>query len=320
MRHDTPLLDRARGRWHGILPALGIPSKLLNTRKHQPCPFCGGKDRFRYTDKDGEGRYICNPNGNGCGAGSGIDLVMKFNGWDFARAAKEIEAVLGDAHIKPIPKASNDDADARASMQKLWDRCSLIVAGDFVDRYLASRGIRQERYPSILRKAESIKHETEDGVQSWHPAMVAKITAPDGKPTNLHRTYLTLKGEKAPVDPVRKTMWGPIAKGSAIRLFEPGPVLGVAEGIETALAASELFRIPVWAAINSTLLQGWEPPADVHQVIVFGDNDPKFGGQAAANSLAHRLACQRGISVRVEIPPITGQDWNDVLLAQRQAA
>ena len=135
-------------------------------------------------------------------------------------------------------------------------------------------------------------------------------------PTNLHRTYLTLNGQKADVGSVRKVMAGGIAKGSAIRLFEPGPVLGVAEGIETAFAASELFRVPVWSTINTTILSGWQPPEDVHQVIIFGDNDPKFGGQAAANALAHRLACS-GLSVRIEIPPKVGEDWNDVLLAKR---
>jgi putative DNA primase/helicase len=318
MQRNIPLLDRARGKWHGILPALGIPSHLLNTRKHQPCPFCGGSDRYRFTDKDGDGRYICNPNGNGCGAGSGIDLVMKFNGWDFARAAKEIEAVIGEVKFRPV-RPKSDDPDARDAMQRLWDRCNLIAPGDFVDRYLASRGVGQTTYPRWLRKCESVKHETADGVKSWHPAMVAKILAPDGSPTNLHRTYLTLEGQKASVAPVRKTMWGTIAKGSAIRLFDPGPVLGIGEGIETSLAASELFRVPVWAAINSTLLAGWQPPEGTHQVIIFADNDPKFGGLAAAASLAHRLACQ-GLGVEIKMPPKVGWDWNDVLLDKLRAA
>lgn len=221
----TPLRDRAHGRWPGILAAVGVPAALLNPRKHQPCPFCGGKDRFRFTDQDGSGRFFCNH----CKSIGPVDFVMKFNGWDFARAAKEIEAVLGDVQFKPA-KAKSTDPQARSAMQKLWDSCGLIKSGDFVDRYLASRSVQQEAYPRWLRKADSVKHESEDRAQSWHPAMVAKILAPDGTPTNLHRTYLTLSGSKAPVSPVRKTMWGTIAPGSAIRLFEAGPVLGVAEG------------------------------------------------------------------------------------------
>ena len=240
---------------------------------------------------------------------------MHVNGWDFARAAKEVEGVLGEVKFRPSRSKTND-ASARNAMQRLWDQSAPIVAGDFVDAWFAARGIRQNTYPRWLKAVERAEYADDENQKSWHPAMVAKILASDGAPTNLHRTYLTLNGQKADVGSVRKVMAGGIAKGSAIRLFEPGPVLGVAEGIETAFAASELFRVPVWSTINTTILSGWQPPEDVHQVIIFGDNDPKFGGQAAANALAHRLACS-GLSVRIEIPPKVGEDWNDVLLAKR---
>lgn len=55
------------------------------------------------------------------------------------------------------------------------------------------------------------------------------------------------------------------------------------------------------------------PPEGITGVVIFGDNDLKFGGHAAAYSLAHRLAV-RGFIIRVEIPPTVGDDWNDVLL------
>ena len=34
----------ARGRWHDLLPALGVPAAALS-RRHGPCPGCGGRDR-----------------------------------------------------------------------------------------------------------------------------------------------------------------------------------------------------------------------------------------------------------------------------------
>lgn len=313
MRYDTPLRDRAQGRWPGILSALGVPDQILNTRKHHPCPRCGGKDRFRFTDKDGSGLFFCNQ----CKSISAVDYLMQVKGWDFAQAAKEIEAVLGDVPAMQVrPK---NDPTARGAMQKLWDSGSRIEAGDFVDRYMAGRGVQQAQYCRWLRKADRVMHETADGAKSWHPAMVAKIIDPDGKPVNLHRTYLTLDGHKAAVEPVRKTMWGTIPRGSAIRLFEAAPDLGIAEGIETAFSAAALFQMPVWAALNTTLLAGWEPPAETRSVVVFGDNDLKFGGLAAASALAHRLAC-KGLSVRIEIPPQRGADWNDVLLGRRVRA
>lgn len=312
-----PLRDRGHGRWPGILSALGIPPVDLNTRKHHPCPWCGGKDRFRFTDKDGSGAFYCGQ----CGIHSPVDYLMHINGWDFAKAAKEIEGVLGEVTFAPS-KAKANDANARRAMQTLWDRATPIVAGDFVDRWFTGRGIGQPAYCRWLKKIDRAEYVHDDGGKSWHPAMVAKILAPDGTPTNIHRTYLTLNGHKADVGTVRKVMAGGIAKGSAIRLFDAGSVLGVAEGIETAFAASALFGVPVWSTISSTILSGWQPPDGVEQVIVFADNDPHFGGQAAATALAHRLACtkDRPISVRIEVPPTTGQDWNDVLLERRRAA
>jgi len=316
MRHETPLRDRGHGRWPGILSALGVPATALNTRKHHPCPWCGGKDRFRFTDKDGSGAFYCGQ----CGSHSPVDYLMQVNGWDFAKAAREVESVIGDVKVRPAKSKSGDGS--RKAMQTLWDHAQPISADDFVDQWFAGRGIRQPSYCRWLRKIDRCEYVDEDDAKSSHPAMVAKILAPDGTPTNIHRTYLTLNGQKASVGSARKVMAGGIAKGSAIRLFDAGPALGVAEGIETAFAAAALFDVPVWSTINSTILSSWEAPAGAEQIIIFGDNDPQFGGQAAAMALAHRLACnkRRPVSVRIEIPPVTGQDWNDVLLAKGSKA
>ena len=45
----------ARGHWSIILPALGV--KVLKNR-HQPCPVCAGKDRFRFDDQEGRGTWM----------------------------------------------------------------------------------------------------------------------------------------------------------------------------------------------------------------------------------------------------------------------
>ena len=61
------LKARAHGRWTEILRTLGVDEKVLNKR-NQPCPMCGGTDRFQYTDKFGEGNYHC----RGCGPAGGL--------------------------------------------------------------------------------------------------------------------------------------------------------------------------------------------------------------------------------------------------------
>ena len=110
-------------------------------------------------------------------------------------------------------------------------------------------------------------------------------------------------------------MPGRIPKGGGVSLEPAGPVLGVAEGIETALSASIIWGVPCWSAINTALLMAWEPPTDVEEVIIFGDNDAGYAGQSAAFALAHRLA-SRSRKVRVEMPADAGLDWNDVLKAE----
>jgi len=141
--------------------------------------------------------------------------------------------------------------------------------------------------------------------------MVAKMVAPDGTPTSLHRTYLTVDGYKAAVANPRRQTPGSIARGAAVRLAAAFEVLGIAEGIETALSAAVLFGVPCWAALNDALLATWIPPCGVRRVIIFGDNDPGFAGQAAAYSLARRTAGDQW-TVEVRIPDQPGQDWNDV--------
>ena len=89
MRDRPPLLAWCRGRWPAILVALGVPAKLLN-RRNQPCPWCGGKDRFRFGAHE-DGLWICNV----CGGGNGIGFLKRFLKTDFKGVAEAIEGAIG---------------------------------------------------------------------------------------------------------------------------------------------------------------------------------------------------------------------------------
>jgi putative DNA primase/helicase len=311
MQH-TPLKERTRGRWHGILTALGIEPKYL-TGKHGPCPMCAGEDRWRFTDMDGGGSWICNQ----CGRGSsGVGLVMQFLGLPFKDAAQRIEAVLGDGVEIRLSRTSQTPAQTRARLNALWDRGAPVRRGDPVDLWLRHRGIELDIYPPCLRTAPSIVYNDDGRGTSRHPGMLARVTGPDGKPVTIHRTYLTLDGRKAAVERPRKAA-SPIGKSPTIRLAPPGPILGVAEGIETALSAARLFGIPTWSVIYTGGIETFEPPPAVTRVVIFGDNDQNFVGQRAAHVLAARLSSR--LSLEVQIPNEPGTDWNDVLLARRNA-
>ncbi len=307
-----PIKERARGRWQGILPAIGVSSSYLSG-KHGPCPMCGGKDRFRWDNKNGEGTYFC----SNCGAGDGVKLVMETQRVDFKNAVARINEHIGSApivHTRP----GLSKAQQRESLRALYKQSQPVTEGDPVWRYLRNRGCG---VPVIehIRYVPKCLYTDKDKGSTWHPAMLAVICDVDGTPVSLHRTYLTMGGQKADVESVRRLMPGSIAAGSSVRLTEASETLGIAEGIETALSASKLFSVPCWAALNTSLLRQWQPPAETKTVVIFADNDANFAGQKAAYDLASNLANKHKVSVSVKAPDTVGWDWNDVL-NQRVAA
>ena len=82
----------AQGRWRSILAVLGADEKTLSG-KHGPCPMCGGRDRFRFDDKEGRGTFFC----SGCGAGDGVQLAMAITGQTFKEVAQQIERIARPA-------------------------------------------------------------------------------------------------------------------------------------------------------------------------------------------------------------------------------
>lgn len=295
--------EQCRNRWPSILPLFGIETRHLSG-KHGPCPLCGGgTDRFRFDDKDGRGTFICNQ----CGAGDGMKFVMLKTGLRFVEAAKEIRARLGETTAAPAKPAIDYDA-ARQRAVDLFMR-SIPVCQDEAAHYLASRGLPGP-YPTALRFNGSIPVKGHPSRQ-YLPALLALVTDADGNPVNTHRTYLE-NGGKARMDDPRKMMLGKIPAGSAIRLGAHDGRLGIAEGIETALAVKKRFGVTCWSAISTTILSKFVPPADVRELIIYADNDLNFAGQTAAMELARAVATMTdGPTVEVCVPSIAGTDWAD---------
>ncbi|MFD1104596.1 DUF7146 domain-containing protein [Sphingobium olei] len=299
----TGIADQCRNRWHSILPQLGFSPNYL-TGKQTPCPMCGGKDRFRFDNLEGRGTFYCNQ----CGAGDGVQLVMMAHRLTFRDAANKIMQVApGCETVKP--RRSMSEEQRVQALREAWQASKAITPTDEAGRYLASRGINGP-YSEALRfiprlkvTGETVKHLA---------AMIALVRDPAGEPLTLHRTYLQ-NGAKAKISSPKRLMPGDTPHGSYIALSPEAEEMGVAEGIETALMVQQRFGIPCWSMISADGLKAFTPPLAVKRLRIFGDNDGKFGGQAAAYALAHRLAVRNDhISVSVEIPPETGTDWADV--------
>lgn len=298
------LADQCAGRWKSILPALGIHLSYLSG-KNGPCPFCGGKDRWRWINRNGSGDWFCTQ----CEPqhGSGLQLAVRWFKGDFKVAARAIESALGEVEA---PKVSKPPPwRQRAQMRSLW-RSARRLREDGPDGiYLRSRGLAFVA-PSCLRFSMDAPY---DG-KRLHPAILAAVLSAQGKPVNIHRLFITSHGTKTDLVPARKMMPGQVPAGSAIRLFKAlGPELGVAEGVETALACAELFGIPVWSVMDAGNMAKFVPPEGVTSLVIFADNDTSYTGQAVAYALARHTVSHAKIDARVELAPDVGTDWNDQL-------
>ena len=330
---DDPMV-RCAGHWQSILLRMGVDPKWLRN-KHQPCPFCGGTDRYRFDDKD-RGLYFC----SGCGAGNGISFIMNWKGLTgiegYVEAIKMIEAVIGGSPLdvrrrsdpvtnEPVAPVMPDTSMIANRTRILWGKGLELDGKDLASRYLKQRSIALKAWPSnALRWVQSIPYWLDSELIGYFPALLARFVSPDEQHQVIQRTYLEEPGRKARVDEVRKITPGPIPVGGAVRLGEPAEVMGVAEGIETALAASLLNSgMPVWATLTTVNLIKFEPPPVCRKLVIFGDLDMKKGGGMAAHALGHRLETRKNpLETEVRIPGTgardhpwlrTKRDWADVL-------
>ena len=315
----TEIKNAAYGRWPEIHAALGIPAKLLNTCKHQPCPHCGGKDRFRYTDHKHGGGYICNqcpPEG-----GSGFDLLMLVFGYSFTEAVNQVSALLA-----------------------AWNEALHLDGQEPASLYLQGRGLDWAQGAKLrfavgsircqnaaLRFAPAMPYWLSDGrspaLLGHYPAMLAAIER-NGELQGLHITYLQQKGgvwrkltashpdtgEALPVKKMKARYAGAL-NGAAVHLGTPdgqGRLLA-AEGIETALAASALFDLPAAACLSAHGLSAFDWPPETRELYIAADNDLSRTGIKAAEALARR-AHAAGLTVKIWQPDKAGTDaldeWN----------
>ena len=311
--NGTELVESYKGKWYDILVALGVSSDYLDGQ-HHPCPVCGGTDRFRFDDKDGEGSWFCGQH-MPKRAGYGLQLVEEIFKTDAAGAFRMINNVIGKCGTNNYA-VSGPKKDPKIQLNRLWQRSLRLTGNDPISRYLHGRGLTLQ--PDNVRYCETC---FESDSKEYKKAMVAMIQNADGKAISLHRTYAGVNkhGKR-----IKKMMSGTESLvGSAIRLFIPDDklfqygVLGIAEGIETAISCAQMFQVATWASVNSVLMESWTPPKSVgstfvKEIIIFGDNDANYAGQKAAYILANRLY-NKDLIVSVKIPDKVGMDWCDVL-------
>lgn len=254
----------------------------------------------------------------------GDDGAMYFGCWRQGLKGSYREHQERFNAFRPKNSPVQTSAEIKSSAIKLVAAKNLSVWTDAFDleptsvasQYLNRRGLRLQAFPKPLRQACLGYYE--DGKQvGTFAVMLGLVTCPYGEMVALHRTYLAADGSKAPVASVKKLTRtsGPLG-GASIKFNEPTVLeghltLGVAEGIETALACQLGAAIPTWSCLSAFGMQQFVWPIGLQSLIVFADNDESGVGQDAARKLAKR-AVEAGLECRILIPQKVGHDWLDV--------
>ena len=221
-----------------------------------------------------------------------------------------------DLEIRPNGRAvpaREDDGERFRRIEKARKIYDAGVEDERIATYLRSRCISLTS--PVLRFSEAAPHRT--GVRL--PAMLAPIVGVDGAFLGVHMTYLRGDGRgKAdlPKELQRETRGA--LKSGTIRLMplDPARELLVCEGIESAFSAAEIFGLPAWSAVFAGGLKVAELPPEAARVVIGMDNDVSGASQRCALIGRDRWTAE-GRSARLKIPPVTGQDFNDVLIDRR---
>ena len=212
----------------------------------------------------------------------------------------------------------------REKLRRIWKETLPLNHAEAraVRAYLESRALGEilQTPPAHLRAHRGLQYWDKSTSLGTYPAMVALFHAASGQPVTLHVTYLRSDGcAKAGVPSPKKIM--PVAvrgatKGGAIHLYEPrAGILGIAEGIESALSMHLLQKLPVWSTYCADNLGRTHLPAGLRELHIGIDIDANGKGEAVAQALAKRV---RKFSARtktfVVTPEVDGVgDLNDEL-------
>ena len=177
---------------------------------------------------------------------------------------------------------------------RIW-RETIPAPGTLVDLWLKGRGLKWAIPPAIRFHPRLAYYDEMKLIGSW-PAMVVRLEDDAGELVGIHRTWLDPDAVgKAPLPagmPARKTLG---RQGVAWLGRRDTTALIVAEGVESALAGSELGdeSFASWGATPVSLIsangfKNFTVPATTRHLFICEDNDP--AGIRETKELAKRFA------------------------------
>jgi len=237
-------------------------------------------------------------------------LITCFAGCDRIEVATMLDRLGFTDDGKVSRRIADDPHKPDPVIITAWEKYASPIAGTAGEFYLRSRGITSLGNGALKFMARRRRPRTPDspGPEAADCMMAAVM---EGKTiVGVQCTYLTPEGRRD----IRRN--STLFRG-AVRLADPADnEIGLAEGIETALSATQLTGVPCWSAVACTRLDAVRLPRGIRRVHLFGDNDDA-GRKAVQRAIKQYTA--RGLHVRVWWPPAHLNDFNDVL-TERAAA
>lgn len=241
---------------------------------------------------------------------------MSLHRWDFPTAVQRVADCIGvrprTAPARPAALRSEVVATAKPTgrVLRLWREACAIEDCEPAVTYLESRQLWPLPPGHTLRAHPSVEYWQERQRVGVFAALVGAVRDIRGSLVTSHVTYLDRDGQKLSDYEPRKLLSGLAGReGCAVQLTKGTETLGIAEGIETALSATRLHGMSVWAALNTSLLARFIPPAYVKKLVIFADRD--VAGLDAVSKLMQNL--QGRVHMSVKTPQ--AKDWNDTLRA-----
>lgn len=254
-----------------------------------------------------------------------LDIIIDLCGGDISKVTRSAVSRVKRQRIQSVEQfVSKEEATRRHNtLKKVW-RDATPIKGTLAENYLHHRGILGSPdtwHDLYFHPALSYK---EDDKSPWIklPGMLSIVRNADGKPVTLHRTFLNADGtDKAAVTRKKMLLAQPKPlKGACIMLDKPvntllGGLIGISEGIETALSVREATGCPMWIGISDRIMEKMEFASFIQTIVVWADIEASAAGMRAAKHIAEKWQA-KGKQVIIKDPSLVLQrekvDWNDV--------
>jgi len=277
----------ANGRWESTLNSLGLVIPQKN--KHGACPCCGGKDRFRFDDKEGRGTFYCNQ----CGSGDGFTLVSKALNLSVKDSANIVNNIVGGNKPLPIKKVVLPDyAKAAKKAEYIYNKTLPVTEHP----YLTSKGIKTHSHIRVSSKGDLVIP-----LFSGEHLSSLQFISPDGS---------------------KRMLGGGKVKGCCDyigELIHGDNLVFLCEGFATAATLHECLGYPVFYCFNANNIY---PVAKElveeysFNILICADNDSHLKNNVG---IEKAVKAQNDLKLMAVAPNEQG-DFNDLMLAKGKQA